>query len=175
MIRTLVSVAPCCGCSAITAEQDVWVSAVDRLAEHDAEGGDDFLQPGVVSSTFSADGRATRWAIRESTFATAPGEVLHLVYRCHTSLMPTTKIRHTITETEEVARALDEAAKRWPEERAARSRLLLRLVVEGYRALREERDERAARRRAAVQRTSGSLTGVYSDDYLDRLRGEWPE
>jgi hypothetical protein len=103
------------------------------------------------------------------------GEVLHPAYRCYTSLMPTTKIRHTITETEEVARALDEAAKRWPEERAARSRLLLRLVVEGYRALREERDEQAARRRAAVQRTSGSLTDVYSDDYLDRLRGEWPE
>jgi hypothetical protein len=100
--------------------------------------------------------------------------VLHLAYRCHTSLMPTTKIRHTITETEEVARALDEAAKRWPAERAARSRLLLRLVME-HRALREERDEQAARRRAAVQRTSGSLTDVYSDDYLDRLRGEWPE
>ena len=33
---------------------------------------------------------------------------------------------HTITETEEVARALDDAARRWPEERAARSTLLLR-------------------------------------------------
>src|SRR5262249_57026344 len=91
------------------------------------------------------------------------------------STAPRTKNSNPITETEEVARALDEAAKRWPEERAARSRLLLRLVAEGYRALREERDEQAARRRAAVQRTSGSLTDAYSDDYLDRLRGEWPE
>jgi len=89
--------------------------------------------------------------------------------------MPTTRIRHTITETEEVSRALDEAARRWPEDRAARSRLLLRLVAEGYHALIEERDERAARWRAAVQRTSGSLTGAYPDDYLDRLRDEWPE
>jgi len=89
--------------------------------------------------------------------------------------MPTTRTRHTITETEDVARAIDEAAKRWPDERAARSRLLLRLVAEGYRTLIEERDEQAARRRAAVQRTSGSLTDVYSDDHLDRLRSEWPE
>jgi len=89
--------------------------------------------------------------------------------------MPTTKIRHIITETEEVARALDEAAKRWPKERAARSRLLLRLVAEGYRALIKERNEQAARRRAAVQRTSGLLTDAYSDDYLDRFRGEWPD
>lgn len=89
--------------------------------------------------------------------------------------MPTTRIRHTITETEEVARALDEAARRWPGEREARSRLLLRLVAEGYRALREERDKQAARRRAAVQRTSGSLTDVYPEDYLDQLRNEWPE
>jgi hypothetical protein len=89
--------------------------------------------------------------------------------------MPTTKIRHTITETDEVARALDEAAKRWPEERTARGRLLLRLVEEGYRALREERDQQAVRRREAVRRTSGSLTGLYPDKYLDQLRDEWPE
>jgi hypothetical protein len=89
--------------------------------------------------------------------------------------MPTTKIRHTITETDEVAQALDEAARRWPEDRGARSRLLLRLVAEGYRALREEQRQQAVRRRAALRRTSGSLTGVYPDDYLDRLRDDWPQ
>jgi hypothetical protein len=89
--------------------------------------------------------------------------------------MPTTRPRHTITETELVARALDEAAKRWPEERAARSRLLLHLIEEGYRAIQQERRERAAERREAIRRTSGVLAGVYPDGYLDELRNEWPE
>ncbi|MEJ3745790.1 hypothetical protein WEI85_21170 [Actinomycetes bacterium KLBMP 9797] len=89
--------------------------------------------------------------------------------------MPTTRNRHTITETDEVARALAEAAKHWPEESATPGRLLLHLVEEGYRALREERRQQVDRRRAAVRRTSGALSGVYPDGYLDRLRDEWPE
>lgn len=71
-------------------------------------------------------------------------------------------------------RALDEAARHWPEHRSARSQLLLRLLEEGYHALAEARAERAARRRAAIQRTSGALTGVYREDELARLRDEWP-
>lgn len=80
-----------------------------------------------------------------------------------------------ITETDEVARALDEAAMHWPEDGATRTRLLLRLVEEGYRALREERHQHAEHRRAAIARTAGMLTGVYESDYLARLRDEWPE
>ncbi|MBO0690710.1 MAG: hypothetical protein J2P40_14210 [Candidatus Dormibacteraeota bacterium] len=89
--------------------------------------------------------------------------------------MPTSRPRHTITETDEIARALDEAARRWPGERHARGRLLLRLVEEGYQALREESAQVAEGRRAAVARTSGILTGDYGDRYLDDLRSEWPE
>ena len=37
-----------------------------------------------------------------------------------------------------------------------------------------ERDEGAARRREAIQRTSGALTGAYEPDYLERLRHDWP-
>ena len=40
-----------------------------------------------------------------------------------------------ITETDEVARALDDAEKRWPDERDARAKLLLRLVKEGHQAI----------------------------------------
>jgi hypothetical protein len=39
----------------------------------------------------------------------------------------------------------------------------------------ERNREPAVRRRAAVRRTSGALTGVYPRDYLDLLRDEWPE
>ncbi len=89
--------------------------------------------------------------------------------------MPTTRHRYTITETDEVARALDEAGRRWPEERDAPGRLLLHLVEEGGRALRRQRDDLTAARREAVRRTSGALTGVYPPDYLEQLREDWPE
>ena len=88
--------------------------------------------------------------------------------------MPTTRPRHVITETEEVAQALDDAARRWPEERS-RAKLLLRLVREGHRVVAGEHERRATTRRDAVARTSGALTGVYGPDYLSALREDWLE
>jgi regulator of sirC expression with transglutaminase-like and TPR domain len=79
-----------------------------------------------------------------------------------------------ITETDEVARALDDAAKRWPADSNSRAKLLVHLVEEGHRAL-GGRAERAVRdRREAIARTSGVLTGIYGDGYLRRLREDWP-
>jgi hypothetical protein len=89
--------------------------------------------------------------------------------------MPTSRPRHSITETDEVARALNDAARRWPDEGAARGRLLLRLLREGHRAIARERDDESRRRREAVSRTSGALTGAYPDEYLRDLRRDWPE
>lgn len=87
--------------------------------------------------------------------------------------MPTTRPRHVVTETEAVARALDDAAEQWPEE-SSRAKLLLRLVGEGHRAVMGQREHRASTRREAVARTSGALTGVYGRDYLTELREDWP-
>ncbi|HEX5267660.1 MAG TPA: hypothetical protein VFW24_12885 [Acidimicrobiales bacterium] len=88
--------------------------------------------------------------------------------------MPTARARHVITETDEVAAALDAAAKRWPEDRDSRAKLVVRLLQEGYRALAEGRHQAAADRREAVRRTSGLLTGVYGATYLEDLRRDWP-
>lgn len=88
--------------------------------------------------------------------------------------MPTTRPRHVITETDQVARALDDAAARWPEDRGSRAKLLLHLVEEGHRALVAHDVQRDAERRAAIERTSGVLNGVYEPDYLQRLREDWP-
>jgi hypothetical protein len=89
--------------------------------------------------------------------------------------MPTTRRRHVITETEQVARALDAAARRWPADRDNRARLLARLVEEGHRAVVGQQERDAHARRDAVASTSGALTGAYGDGYLAELRADWPE
>jgi hypothetical protein len=89
--------------------------------------------------------------------------------------MPTARSRHTITETDEVARALDAAAQRWPQDAGARGRLLVRLVEEGHAAIDGDSERRAADRRQAVRETAGILTGVYRPDELKRLREDWPD
>ncbi len=85
--------------------------------------------------------------------------------------MPTHRPRHTVTETEELERALDIAARRWPEDRGRRSRLLMRVIRDWAR----EQDDDKERHRVALDRTRGSMTGVFPEGYLDDLRDEWPE
>jgi len=85
--------------------------------------------------------------------------------------MPTTRPRHTITETERIAAALDAAGQVWPGER--RASLIKRLIEAGHAAITE--DERAEQERMldAVAATSGALDGVYPAGYLEELRREW--
>lgn len=87
--------------------------------------------------------------------------------------MPTTRPRHFVTETDDLAEALDEAARRWPN--LSRAQLLVRLALEGHHAAERTRDERRRRRLQAIRTHSGSLDGVYGPDYLKKLRADWPE
>ncbi len=89
--------------------------------------------------------------------------------------MPTTRSRHLITETDEIAAALDQAAKKWPEDAENRATLVRRLVLQGQQALALEGAHRSDVRRDALKRFSGSLTGSYGEDYLKGLREDWPE
>lgn len=86
--------------------------------------------------------------------------------------MPTARPRHFVTETDELADALDEAARRWPH--LSRAQLVVRLAVAGHRAAQQSRDDRRRRRLAAIRTYSGCLHGVYGPDYLRRLREAWP-
>lgn len=99
--------------------------------------------------------------------------VSHRAYWCYTLGMPTTRPRHVITESDAVAQALDDAAARWPDDRANRSKLLLHLIEEGHQAVVAQREGAAQERRRAVERTSGALTGLYGEGYLDALREDW--
>lgn len=98
------------------------------------------------------------------------GAVYHLRSRWYSLFMPTARRRFQVTETDAVARAIDAAAERWPDE--PRARLLVRVIAAGGEAL--ERDAEVEARRAALRRVSGSLTGVYGPGYLDELRADWP-
>jgi hypothetical protein len=86
-------------------------------------------------------------------------------------MVPTTPPTLTVTETHELAEALDAAAARWPEV-GSRRELLLRLVEQGRIVV--ERDLELERRRTAIRRSAGALTGVYESGYLERLRDDWP-
>lgn len=87
--------------------------------------------------------------------------------------MPTTRPRYQVTETPDVARALDNAARRWPGE--PRSKLLLLLVREGGAAVAGAREEAKARRLAAIDRTAAAYPDAFGRGYLARLREDWPE
>lgn len=87
--------------------------------------------------------------------------------------MPTTRPQHFVTETDDLAEALDEAARRWPG--LSRAQLLVRLALAGHRAIDESREEWRRRRLEAIRTHSGCLTGVYEADYLEDLRRDWPE
>ena len=91
---------------------------------------------------------------------------------CHTAAVPTTRPRISITETADVAQAIDAAALRWPG--LSRTSILVRLALEGHRAAQDHQDERRRRRLAAPRRNSGILAGAYRADHLEHLRQDWP-
>jgi hypothetical protein len=87
--------------------------------------------------------------------------------------VPTARPRHVVTESDELAEALDAAAIRFPG--LSRPQLLVRLALEGHAQAQQAREDRRQRRLAALRRHSGSFTGAYGEGYLSNLRQEWPE
>ena len=91
--------------------------------------------------------------------------------------MPTTRPRHSVTETDELAKALDRAAQRWPDDRHHRARLLVR-IVEDWHADHDDQAERQAtieRQLAAIDEFAGKFGHYYPPGYLEELREDWPE
>lgn len=104
-----------------------------------------------------------------STVATVPHSGVGATLRP----VPTTRRRHVVTETDEVARALDRAARRWPQE-SSRARLLVRLALHGDREVAAESESVLEQRLAAALRHHGALSDVYEPGYLEELRRDWP-
>lgn len=89
--------------------------------------------------------------------------------------MPTTRPRHSITETEAIAHALDVAARAWPELRDDRPALLRRLIERGAEQAESAVERAVAERLEAIRATAGIATGLYEANERELLRAEWPE
>ena len=96
---------------------------------------------------------------------------LSVTLRC----MPTAHRRHAVTETEDITAALDVARAAWPELADKPGALLRRLILAGEEAVEARRRGTAEGRRRAIERTSGTFTGVYGSGYLEEVRQDWPE
>ena len=83
--------------------------------------------------------------------------------------MPTVRPRHLLTETDELAHAIDAAAALYPGE--TRADVLRHLVQLGAETIAEQQ----GRRRDTVRGRAGRFPGLYPAGHLDELREDWPE
>jgi hypothetical protein len=112
----------------------------------------------------AAHGRRLRW--RPQHAGVPP------ICRWYTFVMPTSRPRYQVTETPEVARALDRAAERWPG--VPRSRLLVLLVELAGGLLADDEHANESSHRSAVLASAGRYAEAFGPDYLADLRTDWP-
>jgi hypothetical protein len=84
--------------------------------------------------------------------------------------MPTTRVRHTLTETDDIADALNDAAVAWPELRGDRSALPRKLVQAGRASVHVDGGVHAL-----ISGAAGAATGAYPRNARSELLEEWPE
>ena len=89
--------------------------------------------------------------------------------------MPTVRPRHMITETDEIAAAIDEAAQRWPDIAGERAELLRRLIVSARADDNLNATKRREARLQAIRENAGGFDGAWDDNQLRELQEEWPE
>ena len=89
--------------------------------------------------------------------------------------MPTVRQRHMVTETDELAHALDEAASIWPESKGERATLLRLIIAEGVRTIESEAQSRKALKFQALDRYAGKFGGVWPEGWRQEVADEWPE
>ena len=83
--------------------------------------------------------------------------------------MATKLARHSITETSEVAAAIDVGANMMPG--ASRAQVAKYLILRGAQAARSDGGARSA----AIERWAGCLSGTLPPDAAEALKDEWPD
>jgi hypothetical protein len=84
--------------------------------------------------------------------------------------MPTTRPRHQITETDEIAEAIDAGLREWPD--LSRSDVIRELIVKGADALNLSAAERVLAFELALKQLE-DLDIQYPPNYLDEVRRGW--
>jgi hypothetical protein len=79
-----------------------------------------------------------------------------------------------ITETDQVAKALEVAAQAWPEYSGDKSTLIKLLLAKGKESLESQNSAQTDSRLRAIQDASSQFVGVWPTTWQDEVRGEWP-
>ncbi|MCL1922975.1 MAG: hypothetical protein FWG15_03795 [Propionibacteriaceae bacterium] len=82
--------------------------------------------------------------------------------------MPTTLVRHSITETAQIAEAIDTGAAAMPG--VSRAEVVRRLITRGAQAVRTDEEVR----KAVLDKWAGCLTDTIPQDAAEKLKDEWP-
>ena len=88
--------------------------------------------------------------------------------------MPTQRIRHMITESDELSACLDKAAKLWPNCKS-RTELLRLVIEEGSKSLFLQETAVRAQRMEALRNLQKIGTGLWPADFDEQRKSEWPE
>jgi hypothetical protein len=79
-----------------------------------------------------------------------------------------------ITESDALAKAIDDATKLWPDIADERAEILRRLIDRGIESIEAEVNEKLEARRKAVLEVAGSLSGIWPENWREEFRAEWP-
>lgn len=88
--------------------------------------------------------------------------------------MPTTKPRHMITESDDVAAALELAKARWPELSNDKGKLLKKMLEFSALAIAREMDLKRNSRLSKIEDIAGSMPDVWPENWREEARSEWP-
>lgn len=79
-----------------------------------------------------------------------------------------------ITETDQLAQALAQAEKIWPELAGQKTLLLRKLLELGISSIERESAERTSHRLTQIQKLAGSMDGTWPANWKQELGGDWP-
>lgn len=80
-----------------------------------------------------------------------------------------------ITETDDLASALDAADRMWPECQGQRSALLRKLIDAGTDVVNTADHDAQRARRDAIDAAAGSMSGLWPTNWREQMRSEWPD
>ena len=88
--------------------------------------------------------------------------------------MPTARHRHMITETDELAIALDAAATLWPHAKGERAELLRLIINQGAQVVEQDVQTMRNERLAAVTQLAETFGDIWPNEWAKERTQEWP-